>query len=459
MQPLEIGEASTVAIGGGRERAAIAFVTGAGMRRTAWCGVLVGNSDATVLVTLGRGAGAGIPSCAEILGEPNLAAFARTFELRERRVPPPSGVTIRGWAAALKERASMSRAAGALLGLAVGDALGTTNEFKALDAPAFPQLATGPIDDVVGGGPFKLVAGQVTDDTQMAAAIADLMIASDIVSAGALAQRYAAWRGVAFDAGVQITQALDQIADGVKPENAGRSVWEARERFPAGNGSLMRTAVIGVLLAGLDDETRRRATFIDSAVTHFDPRCQLACAAFNAAIAHALTGDAASAASMIRAAADELDAAAVTLRRNDGDIGNDIEAARAMLASDLDAARESDPQLYTHALHVHASAGYVRVAFRLAFWSLVHAPDYRSAVVNAANRGGDADTNAAIVGALVGALHGVDAIPRAWRDRVMAAPGLAAGTLDLHPRTLVRALELAFGSDAAVRGARDDGAR
>jgi ADP-ribosylglycohydrolase len=359
-------------------------------------------------------------------------------------MPAPSGVRIRGWAQALAEKAVKPRAMGALLGLAVGDALGTTNEFKTLAAPAFPELATGPIDDIVGGGPFKLAPGQVTDDTQMAAVIAGEFLATDSFSAGELAKEYVAWRDVAFDVGVQIRQVLDEITNGTAAAKAGQAVWNARDRFPAGNGSLMRTAVIGVLLAGMDLETRRRATFIDSTITHFDPRCVLACAAFNAAIAHALT-EKPSPSSMVRAAAAELGGATKQLRMHDGTITPEIDAARAALASDLEAARDDDPQLYTDELHIHKTGGFVRVAFRLAFWELLHAPDYRSAVIDAANRGGDADTNAAIVGALLGAFHGVDSIPNEWRDKVLAAPGLKAGKRDLHPRVFVRALEKAYG--------------
>jgi ADP-ribosylglycohydrolase len=407
--------------------------------------VIVTSGDGAVLVTFGRGARTETLSCADVLAEPSLAAFAKTFTLRERRMPAPSGVRIRGWAAALAEKAVRPRAAGALLGLAVGDALGTTNEFKFLQGPAFPELATAPVDDVVGGGPFKLVAGQVTDDTQMAAVIAERFLASDLFVAGDLAKGYLAWRDVAFDVGVQITQVLDQIASGTAADKAGRAVWEARDRFPAGNGSLMRTAVIGVLLAGMDAETRRRATFIDSTITHFDPRCVLACAAFNAAIAHALT-EKPSPSSMLRAASAELPEAAAQLRLHYGDIASEIEAARTALAGDLEAARDDDPQLYGEELHLHKGAGFVRVAFRLAFWELLHAPDYRAAVVDAANRGGDADTNAAIVGAVLGAFHGIDSIPPGWREKVLAAPGLRAGSLDLHPRAFVRALERAYGA-------------
>ena len=57
---------------------------------------------------------------------------------------------------------------GTLLGLAVGDALGTTHEFEHLDAPPFPKLAAGPLTGIFGGGPLGVARGQVTDDTQMA---------------------------------------------------------------------------------------------------------------------------------------------------------------------------------------------------------------------------------------------------------------------------------------------------
>jgi ADP-ribosyl-[dinitrogen reductase] hydrolase len=352
-------------------------------------------------------------------------------------------VSIAGWADSLRKRAAEHRARGALLGLAVGDALGTTNEFKTIEARAFPELATGPVNDVVGGGPFKLVAGQVTDDTQMALALADVFAANAPLSTAEIAKRYVAWKDVAFDVGVQIGQVLDLIAAGTSADRAARDVWEQRNRFPAANGSLMRTAVIGVLLAGHDASTRRSATFLDSTVTHFDPKCQLACAAFNAAIAHALT-ERPSPASMLRAARAELVEAAAALRTHHGDITREIDAAEAALASDLDAAREDDPSLYGDELHLHRGAGFVRVAFRLAFWELMHAPDYRAAVIDAANRGGDADTNAAIVGALLGAFHGVDAIPPAWVESVLGAPGLRAGELDLHPRVFEQLLVRAF---------------
>lgn len=80
-QPLVIGEAATVTIGG-EDRPALAFMTGTSLRKTAWCGVLVGGPQGSVFITLGRSPGqAASMSCAEVLAQPSLAAFARTFAL------------------------------------------------------------------------------------------------------------------------------------------------------------------------------------------------------------------------------------------------------------------------------------------------------------------------------------------------------------------------------------------
>ncbi|HWE30117.1 MAG TPA: ADP-ribosylglycohydrolase family protein, partial [Polyangia bacterium] len=261
------------------------------------------------------------------------------------------------------------RAHGTLIGLAVGDALGTTNEFKRLDAPPFPRLADGPLRDVVGGGPFALRPGQVTDDTQMAVCLSDSLLARGGFDAEDVAARYVAWRAHCFDIGTQTRAALEIIRDdGCSARGAGNRVWLEGGKRAAGNGSLMRTAPIGVFIA--DADARRAASFAESAVTHYDPRCQLACAAFNAAIAAGIRG--VDAATMADAAAVELGAAAAQLADDMADERDAVVAAEQALQRDLAAAREDDPQLYTSELHLHAHQGFVRVAFRLAFWHLRH---------------------------------------------------------------------------------------
>lgn len=78
-QPLQIGEAESVSLAGAI-RAALSFTTGQSLRYTGWCGAIVSTKDSSILVTLGRTpTGGSKPTCAEVLQEPNLAAFARTF--------------------------------------------------------------------------------------------------------------------------------------------------------------------------------------------------------------------------------------------------------------------------------------------------------------------------------------------------------------------------------------------
>jgi ADP-ribosylglycohydrolase len=307
---------------------------------------------------------------------------------------------------------------GALLGLAIGDALGTTNEFKQLTAPAFPELATGPLVTIVGGGPFKLKPGQVTDDTEMAVALHTSLHTIGHFDVGDVASRYVEWTTQAFDTGVQTASALALIADGTVPLAAGHAVWIAKHKQPAGNGSLMRTAPIGVFFAN-DVMARRTASLQESAITHYDPRCRLACAALNAAIA--ASNESATAVGLIHAARDELVHATMMLLAETGSDEPSVVNARVALESDLDAASDADPQLYGPELHLLKQQGFVRVAFRLAFWELVHAPSFRQALVDVANRGGDADTNAAITGALLGAYYGAASIPPEWVELVLGA--------------------------------------
>jgi len=336
---------------------------------------------------------------------------------------------------------SQERSRGALLGLAVGDALGATLEFSEPRAPPFPTLARGPHREVLGGGPFRLVPGQVTDDTQMACCLAASLRARDRFDCDDVAARYAAWQEVAFDIGTQIAAALNAIREGTPPRRAGFDVWKRAAHRPAGNGSLMRTAPIAVLLTTAG--ARREAALADAAITHFDPRCRLACAAFDAAVAAAVEADA-SPEAMREAALRELAPAATALRAVGSD-ERDVGGAARALAEDLALAGEDDPRLHGHDVHLHRTRGFVRVAFRLAFWELLHVPCFEEALVDVVNRGGDADTNGAIAGALLGAAHGESAIPARWREKVLAAVPREQGPLrDLyHPRALLAALERA----------------
>jgi ADP-ribosylglycohydrolase len=338
----------------------------------------------------------------------------------------------------------LDRARGVLWGQAIGDAVGTTQEFlQPADRAPFPALNAKPQDDIWGGGPFALEPGQVTDDTHMAICLAESLAERRGFDADDVGRRYVEWSRVTFDIGSTTRGALGMIERGVRARDAGFAFWEDTNRDAAANGSLMRASPIPVLFAE-DPGERRRAALDDSAITHADPRCRLACAAFGAAIAHALVSSAATPESMRRAALDELPLAAGEVEpRTPRAL---VDQAVELLREDLELAARPDPGLYEPQVHVHRMAGYVRVSFRLAFWELLHAPTLEAAVLDCSNRGGDADTNAAIAGALFGALAGERAIREDWRRKVSEAcrdPKWSATPWGdrYHPRRLFRVLD------------------
>jgi ADP-ribosylglycohydrolase len=347
--------------------------------------------------------------------------------------------------------------------MAVGDALGTTYEFERIDQPAYPTLATGPATDVVGGGPFNLVAGQVTDDTQMAICLARSLLHARPLDLADLAKRYVAWFEHAFDVGNQTSSALRAIETGAPVMSAGRTVWHNSGRRAAGNGSLMRTTPIGVIYHRAPRERIVEEALADSLITHADPRCAIACAVFNCAVAYGVTantsGDvpddyAALGRAMTRAGVEAIPLAVLKVRELWSDNPEDLvmlERAEEDLRRDLEVADDDTPGVHRVELDLQRTAGFVRVAFRLAFWHLCHTP-WRDAIVDTASRGGDADTNAAIVGALLGARDGALAIPAAWIDRVLGVeqPGPPDWAAAHHPRHLLAIVQLLQASGGRV---------
>lgn len=338
--------------------------------------------------------------------------------------------------------ADRDRGLGALWGLALGDALGTTLEFTTPAPVGFPSPAPAGLSDIVGGGPFRLAPGAVTDDTQMAACLAQsLLVCDGDLDTVDLAARFVDWAGHAFDIGSQIGAVLRLIGSGAPIDSAAREIWLARDRNAAGNGGLMRAAPLAVAYCTRPDALVD-AALTEAGLTHWDPRCRLAQAGYDAAIASAVApGASPTVASMLAAAHAALDEAAARLDAT-GDDRDRITAAHAALSSDLAAAEADDPQLYTSALHLHTHMGFVRVGFRLAFWTLAHASDFRTGVIEVANRGGDADTNAAIAGALLGARFGLAGLPAAWVERVRDnVPADEALATRYHPTALVELCE------------------
>lgn len=350
--------------------------------------------------------------------------------------PPPRKPTNKKVKAPTVASAEQLRARqkGALLGLAVGEAMGVRNDLRNLPAAQFPELNEGPLQEPRGGGRLDLLPGQVTWGCELAQVLSSTLRnlrRYDVYETG---KAYARWLPTAVDVPEAIKAALEQIIDGRSPEYSGRRVWLEGFQKVRDNAPLARTAPIGVFFHSKREE-RLAASLEDTAITHFDPLCQLACATFNGIIAAAISTPAErlDPAQLLKVAEAELSLAAATLGRKESDWVAQTKDAADWLRQDLKIAQDDDPELYGPDLHLFFPyPTSIRVTYRLAFWELFHAPSLEAAVIDVANRGGDSDTNAAVTGALFGAIFGEKAIPELWAERVLEVRGGPH-----HPRNLV----------------------
>ncbi len=354
--------------------------------------------------------------------------------------PPRPGKKLKAPTSATAEQLR-DRQRGALLGLAVGEALGARTEQKNLPAADFPTLNEGPYVEPVGGGRLELRAGQVSWGAELAQVLSTTLRTLRRYDVLETAKAYGRWLPHALDVPDAVKAALEQVLEGRWPEHTGRRVWLDGFQKVRDNAPLARTAPIGVFFHS-QREARQLASFEDTAITHFDPLCQLACATYNGILAAAVAapGERLTPEALLKTAEAELSLAAATLGRREPDWVTQTKEAADVLREDLRQAQEDDPQLYGPELHLFFPwPTPLRVTYRLAFWELFHAPSLEAALVDVVNRGGDADTNAAVTGALFGAVFGEAAVPPAWIERVMEAPGPMGGVhwTVYHPQHLV----------------------
>lgn len=280
-----------------------------------------------------------------------------------------------------------ARFQGALLGLAAGDAVGTTVEFKARGS--FPSLT-----DMVGGGPFRLKAGQWTDDTSMALCLASSLIEKQGFDADDQMQRYNRWRvdgymsstGRCFDIGVTVSEALSQYLATKNPYSG------STNPFAAGNGSLMRLAPIAIYYHS-DLESMIHFASESSRTTHGAKECLDACAYF---------------ASLLHAAFLGLDK-------------TEILSSSFYQASTRKIKKIQSQAYLNKSVNEVKGTGYVVESLEAALWCFAKTDNFRDAILMAANLGEDADTTAAICGQIAGAYYGVEAIPKSWREKIHQA--------------------------------------
>ena len=295
-----------------------------------------------------------------------------------RRCSPPSPILP-----PTSEEGIRDRATGALLGLAIGDAIGTTLEFRIRDEA--PQVV-----DMVGGGPFGLRRGCWTDDTAMALALADSLLASTSLDCCDLMDRFVSWwldgeyscTGNCFDIGNTIREALQRYRRTGDPLAGSTDTWSA------GNGSLMRLAPVALRFWNDRPRLDRNAA-LQSRTTHAATEAVDACRAFADLLADAISG--------------KPRRAVLAPRPFDG---------APKIAGILGGSWCGQPRDEIR------SSGYVVHTLEAAIWSVARTADFRSAVLLAANLADDADTVAAVTGQLAGAIYGLSGIPQRWVDQI-----------------------------------------
>lgn len=289
--------------------------------------------------------------------------------------------------------AVINRSLGALLGQATGDALGTTVEFdsRARIQARFPDG----LREIVGGGPFRVQPGQVTDDTELALALARSLAEVGTWDADRVAWRYLGWfRSRPFDIGSTTAQAFGDPRGEVAGSAA--ALERRANRASQANGSLMRASPLGVFGWQLPEEQLARIAADDSRLSHPHPLCQAACAVFTRAIADAVGSGG--------SPGEIYDRTVAFARRT---------PAAAPALPLLEAAATRPPERF------QPQEGWVAIALQNAFHRLLAARDPAEAIIATVMEGGDTDTNGCIAGALVGAVHGAAAIPATWRQAVL----------------------------------------
>jgi ADP-ribosyl-[dinitrogen reductase] hydrolase len=289
---------------------------------------------------------------------------------------------------------------GCLLGLACGDAVGTTVEFK-------PRGSFTPLTDMVGGGPFDLPAGAWTDDCSMALCLAHSLLYCKGFDARDQMNRYRNWQehgymsstGRCFDIGMTVSAALNRYRQTGDPFSG------SPDPRSAGNGALMRLAPVPLFFGHNRDEA-----------VHF------------AGESARTTHGAAEAIDSARLFAAQLCVALAGGSKNDIVLNHGYAAQTPKVQALASGSwrEKSEAQI--------VGSGYAIASLEAALWCFWHSDSFSDAILRAANLGDDADTTAAIGGQLAGAFYGKPAIPASWLQKLVMREEIADLATQLFER-------------------------
>ena len=299
--------------------------------------------------------------------------------------------------------ATLRRIQGALLGQLVGDALGAQVEFRSAGdiQDSFPEG----LREMTMPGVFGTMPGQPTDDSELALVLARSLVFRGTWDPEDVAGAYVWWYNSGpFDIGATTAQALRA---GASAQRAATSISNACQRDSnlqsQANGALMRCIPLAIFAAGIPDPLVARTWLVkaarqDAALTHPHDVCVDASVAFLLATERAIrTGE--DGPTVYRHTVQF----ARTLR-----LHADVQHRLRLAADEPPEAMDS------------ATQGWVLLALHNAIWHLARHTPFEEALVRTMACGGDTDTNGCIAGALLGALHGRQHIPLAWRNAVLS---------------------------------------
>jgi ADP-ribosyl-[dinitrogen reductase] hydrolase len=282
----------------------------------------------------------------------------------------------------------MDRFRGCLLGLAVGDAVGTSAEFR--DRGAFE-----PLTDMQGGGVFHLRPGQWTDDTSMALCLAASLVQRSGSDPRDQMEQYCRWHdtgymsstGKMFDIGRTVKQAIRKYRETGDPF--------AGEDHPsaAGNGCIMRLAPVPMFYSA-DIDAAERFAAESCLTTHGAAECLDGSRLLARILVRTLSG-------LEREEALFADAESFT------------GSPKIQAIARGDYRKKSEAEI--------VGSGYVVDSLEAALWSFLGAASFKDAVLRAANLGDDADTTAAVCGQVAGAYWGESGIPADWLKKLAMA--------------------------------------
>lgn len=297
---------------------------------------------------------------------------------------------------------------GTIFGQAVGDAFGLGTEFlnRLQIQECYPSGLTDYQQFIHDKHRRHWKPGEWTDDTDQMLCILDSILANGKIEILDIARRIHSW---AFNGGRGLGQTVANVLTQKNfledPHQAAETVWEESGRQGAANGAVMRTSVLGIwqfhdkALINANAENVCR-------ITHFDPRCIASCVAVVTAISRLITGE-------------------MNVEKLQADIESEVEPIDKLTVESLKLAKQDKIEV----LDLDGKGiGYTLKATAAGFWVLNNCDSFDEGIQAVVNQGGDADTNGAVAGALLGARYGFHGIPERLRNGLIGHDALMQRT-------------------------------